>query len=273
MKTLTTDGQRKVNDLADRYNIQPATVETLLRAIVQGNGTMAQFNLPELGGQGQWMKGGMTMVGDMFNAHLKSTVEKLSGELAELASTNLLFEEKVAVANDFPENRTEMSNARYAADTIHAERASFQQSTTSWPAIFGNPTASGSQNDVRYAYFASVRRLVIESEGKRTIYDTKHHQITGISQQQGSESSYRFTSQDGPVDLSSLQLVSDPDAPRQPTPEIAYDVTSTADLRTEDKSPEDIVLATIEKLNILFERGQISEAEFHEKKRELLSRI
>jgi hypothetical protein len=47
---------------------------TLLQAVVNGNGTMAQLGNWELGGNGQWMQGGMTMVGDMFNYGLKAKV-------------------------------------------------------------------------------------------------------------------------------------------------------------------------------------------------------
>jgi hypothetical protein len=42
-------------------------VRTLLFAVSAGGGTLAQFDHAELGGSGQWMSGGMTMVGDMFN--------------------------------------------------------------------------------------------------------------------------------------------------------------------------------------------------------------
>ncbi|GGM76723.1 hypothetical protein GCM10010967_05410 [Dyadobacter beijingensis] len=267
MKVLSTDGQRKVNEIAARYKLQPETVESLLKAIIHGNGTMAQFNLPELGGQGQWMKGGMTMVGDMFNSSLRANVDKLAGELADLASTTVLFEDR----------EDEQRAASQAG--IDAPRGAvkgsgfFSQPSSSWPAVFGNPTSSGSQNNFRYAYFAPVHRLVVEDGGKRTIYDTKHHHITGISQQQGAASSYRFTSQEGQVDLSSLEVVSDPDASRQATPEMAYDVTSNTDLSAEARSPQDIVIATIEKLNVLFEKGQISEEEFSTKKKELLDRL
>lgn len=241
MKALTKEGRQYVDDIAAKYNLKPQTIENLLHALIVGRGTMAQFNIPELGGAGQWMKGGMTMVGDMFNSTLRSTVDKLSTELAELVSSKIMFEEK----DDNP----------------------------SWPTVFGTPTASGSQNNLQYAYFGPVHRLVVEENGKRTIYDTKHHQITGISQQQGAESTYRFTSQEGVVDLATLQVVSDPGKPTQPTPEIAYDVTGTADLRSSDQSPEDIIIATIGKLNVLFEKGQISEEEFKAKKKELLERL
>ncbi|PSL32848.1 SHOCT domain-containing protein [Dyadobacter jiangsuensis] len=263
MKTLSADGQQKVDEIAARYNLKAETVESLLKAIIRGNGTMAQFNLPELGGQGQWMSGGMTMVGDMFNSSLRGTVDKLCNELAKLATSTVLFEHNDDPANVIP--------AR--GDVSAGTGASFfSKPSSSWPAIFGEPTSSGSQNNFRYAYFAPVHRLVIEDGGKRTIYDTKHHQITGVSQQQGSDSLYRFTSQEGVVDLNSLEKVSDPDR-QQPTPEILYDLTENANLRSQDKSPEDIILATIEKLNVLFERGQITEEEFKAKKKELLERI
>ena len=57
---------------------------TMLQAVVNGNGSMAQFSHPELGGSGQWMRGGMTMVGDMFNYGLKSKVDGLCSELSQL---------------------------------------------------------------------------------------------------------------------------------------------------------------------------------------------
>ncbi len=256
MKALTHEGRQKVDDIAGQYKLHPETVASLLKAVIQGNGTMAQFNIAELGGQGQWMKGGMTMVGDMFNNNLRVTVDKLCQDLAALVTTSILFEE------------TEAKDDSY----VHAG-APIGQVSTSWPTVFGNPTSTGSQNNFRYAYFGPVHRLVIEENGKRTIYDTKHHQISGISQQQGADSSHRFTSQDGAVDLNSLQVVSDPDKPSQPTPEIAYDVTATADLRSGDQSPQDIIISTIGKLNVLFEKGQISEEEFKAKKEELLARL
>src|SRR5271169_3970317 len=61
---------------------------TLLQALVNSNGSMAQFNHSELGGGGQWMRGGMTMVGDMFNYGLKSKVDGLCSELSQLLPSN-----------------------------------------------------------------------------------------------------------------------------------------------------------------------------------------
>jgi hypothetical protein len=56
----------------------------VLPILTDGNGTMAQFNHWELGGGGQWMQGGMTMVGDMFNNSLKAKVDGLCFELSNL---------------------------------------------------------------------------------------------------------------------------------------------------------------------------------------------
>ena len=58
--------------------------EALLTALVAGGGSQAQFNIPELGGMGQWSRGGMVMVGDMFNNALKARVDALCTELAGL---------------------------------------------------------------------------------------------------------------------------------------------------------------------------------------------
>ncbi|WP_138481170.1 SHOCT domain-containing protein [Dyadobacter bucti] len=258
MKVLTEQGRRNIEDIAGHYKLKTETVEALLNAIVRGNGSMAQFNIPELGGGGQWMKGGMTMVGDMFNNSLKSIVDRLSNELSGLLAKGALFED----IDDQPVEN-------------HLRDKEIKGVTGSpWPSIFGTPTSSGSQNNFRYAYFAPVRRLVIEENGKQIIYDTKHHQISGISQQQGSGTSYKFSSQDGPVTLDSLDVISEPGKQSQPTPELAYDVTTNVDSKGENTpTTQDIIISTIEKINILFERGQITEEEFKTKKQELLDRL
>jgi hypothetical protein len=246
MKALTKEGQQLIEGIAQRYELKSQSVEAMVKAVVQGNGSMAQFNIPELGGNGQWMRGGMTMVGDMFNNSMKAKVDKLCTELSELVSSKVIFEEP----------------------TESVKSAGISSNT--WPSVFGSPTSSGSQNNFRYAYFGPVRRLVIEENGKRSIYDTKHHNISGISQQQGSGNSYLFTSQDGPVDISSLTLISEPSEQTQELPEVPYDVTHS---HLQSKSGEDDVFAAIEKVNKLYERGLITETEFNDKKKELLARL
>jgi hypothetical protein len=49
---------------------------------------MAQFNVPEFGGSGQWMRGGMmTAAGDMFNNSMKATIDNLCSELSNLLAS------------------------------------------------------------------------------------------------------------------------------------------------------------------------------------------
>ena len=84
LQQLSEQGRQRIDELAKRYSVSTDAVMTLLQSLVNGNGTMAQFNHRELGGGGQWMRGGMTMVGDMFNHGLKARVEGLCSELSQL---------------------------------------------------------------------------------------------------------------------------------------------------------------------------------------------
>src|SRR6516225_6122144 len=73
-RQLTPKGDRAIRDLAQHYGVSVEAVRTLLFAVSAGGGTLAQFDHPELGGSGQWMSGGMTMVGDMYSAIGKSGI-------------------------------------------------------------------------------------------------------------------------------------------------------------------------------------------------------
>jgi hypothetical protein len=74
-----------------------------------------------------------------------------------------------------------------------------------WPEELGEPASSGGQNGMRYAFFPQKRRLLVEEDGKKTVYDSADHQISGVSQQSGHTSSLVFTSQSGPVALETLR--------------------------------------------------------------------
>lgn len=150
-----------ITQIATQFNLSESAVGHLWDALVNGNGTMAQFNHPELGGMGQWQSGGMLMIGDMFNNQLKLTIGNLFGALAPLVSEALLH-----------------------PGTEEAESAPPARSAW-WPAEYGTPTAAGSQNGMRYAYFPGAKRLVVDQGGSLSIYDTEGHHITGASQQNG----------------------------------------------------------------------------------------
>ena len=76
-----------------------------------------------------------------------------------------------------------------------------------WPDDLGQPSTSGSQNDMRYAFFPDKNRLLIQDNGKLTTYDTADHRISGVSQQQSHGRHLAFTSQNGTVDLNDLTKV------------------------------------------------------------------
>jgi hypothetical protein len=82
LQQLSEQGRQRIDELAQRYSVSTDAVMTVLQSLVNGNGTMAQFNHRELGAGGQWMLGGMTMVGDMFDHGLRAKVEGLCSVVA-----------------------------------------------------------------------------------------------------------------------------------------------------------------------------------------------
>lgn len=84
MRKLTPAGQQLIEEVAQRHGCSTDAAMSMLESVIRGNGSMAQFDHPEFGGSGQWMQGGMTMVSDMFNNHLKSQVQALCSELSRL---------------------------------------------------------------------------------------------------------------------------------------------------------------------------------------------
>ena len=79
-----------------------------------------------------------------------------------------------------------------------------------WPDELGDPTTSGGQNSVDYAFFPTKRRLAVRRDGKVTLYDSGEHDISGVSQRQAESSSMTFKSQRGLVELDALRRVGKP---------------------------------------------------------------
>ncbi|HLN24142.1 MAG TPA: hypothetical protein VK558_09185 [Patescibacteria group bacterium] len=194
--TLTTEGRERVAEIAGRYGVSTDAALTLFSALLQSGGRMAQFNHPELGGGGQWMQGGMTMVGDMFNHGLKAKVDGLCMELSNLLPASPHYQ-----AGNF-----QMQSQGGTQPNIFTAGSSADGE--GWPDL-GVPNWRGGQNDMRYAYYAQARRLVVSVGGRVTVYDTGDHQLQGVSQQQqNGGSSLAFTSQYGVVTLASLRPLS-----------------------------------------------------------------
>jgi hypothetical protein len=290
MRQLTPEGRKTLNELAQRHRFSTEAVLSMLESLLEGNGTMAQFSHPEFGGSGQWIQGGMIMLSDMFNNALKANVDGLCQELSSL------------LANQPFVIRPTSSQSQSQGSSHHTSSGGGQQQHSGsgpsgavslfvpppagssgnwWPADLGMPTATGAQNNVRYAYFAGTRRLAIEINKHVTVYDTHEHQISGVSQQQSVGGSLTFTSQYGLVNVADLPVIA---RDGQTQPESAplatqSDVERATTTPTQEPAPhgapprETDILATIERLAELKEKGVLTEEEFTAKKSELLSRL
>ena len=252
MRKLTSQGERAVADLSARYGVSTGAVRAMLEAVRLGNGTMAQFSHPELGGRGQWMAGGMTMVGDMFNHGLQATVSGLASELASLlASTpvDMPAPDPVTATGPGPVHEANLDSW--------------------WPAELGRPGSSGGQGDSRYAVFPQARRLAVQGgSGPVRVYDMLDHAIGGVQQQGGLPGALSFTSQHGTFTVESLPLVS-PARTTPAAPGPAAPPERAAPARTDPGA----VLAALERLGDLHQRGVLTDEEFAAKKAELLSRL
>lgn len=70
MRQLSPGGLQAINEISQRHGFSADAVLSMLESVINGNGSMAQFSHPEFSGSGQWMRGGMIMVSDMFNNYL-----------------------------------------------------------------------------------------------------------------------------------------------------------------------------------------------------------
>ena len=278
MQRLTDQGWQKITELAQRYGVSTDAVMTMLQSVVNGNGTMAQFYHPELGGGGQWMQGGMTMVGDMFNYGLKAKVDGLCTELSQLLSQQPFA--PLPQNNQSQWQGGQQQSGGYGAGGIQGGSpvSLFVPGTSGgsgswWPAELGSPNGSGGQNNVRYAYFSNARRLAVEINGNVTVYDTLDHQIGGVSQQQGVGGSITLSSQYGTIDVANLPVVSvNGVAPQSFAPQFSPP-SQPSNPPAAGSFQEADIFAKIERLAELLQKGILSPEEFAAKKSELLGRL
>ncbi|MEE7459165.1 hypothetical protein MPAR168_07630 [Methylorubrum populi] len=241
--------------LADRHGVSLEAVRHLLRALQSGQGNMAQFDHPDLGGFGQWSRGGMVMVGRMNDHALKARVDALCTELAAALPLSG-FREEAASGNW-------------------------------WPAELGQPSSAGAQNGTRYAFFPAAQRLAVETEGRLALYDTGDRVVTGTSQQQGGTASFRFSGPQGSFSLEDLTPV-ERDAAAHPSAPTSGATSVSSAVAARPTSPEAAaspqrpaasgagsadILSVLERLAELHRKGVLTDAEFSAKKAELLARL
>ncbi len=300
MPVMTDEGRRVVDQLAQRHGFSHDAAEQMLIAVLNGNGQMAQFSHPEFGGSGQWMRGGMTMIGDMFNNHLKGRVDGLCEDVA----SHLQSYGGVMQSGSFQsQSQSGSGSQNQESGGLRTESKLFvpDPSQNWWPQELGKPSATGNQNNTQYAYFPAARRLAVKTGSSIWVYNTLDHQIGGFSQQQGGSGSITFSSQFGTIDLCSLPVLMRDgqavlDRPPVPvTPPVAEEVRSSTEnvssppasfshgsvepissarSYSDSAKPLEIdIFALIEKLGLLKEKGLLTDDEFNEKKKELLARL
>lgn len=285
MAQLSPAGITAVQDIAQRHGFSFDAVQSMLTSVINGNGGMAQFSHPEFGGSGQWMSGGMTMIGDMFNNYLKGRVDNLCAELSRLISNQPDLIRRGSFQSQSQNGNTAHNGWDAGGSDGSNPNSLFAPAPPAWwgPDL-KFPNSSGGQNGMRYAWFSQAHRLAIESNGQVIIYDTLDHQIGGVSQQSGGNA-VSFSSQYGYVDLSRLPVISingQPPLAPAPAPAATYApshngnaqnaFTSVSNSGSSSGGNNDI-FASIEKLAALQSRGILSEQEYASKKAELLSRL
>ncbi|WP_031432161.1 SHOCT domain-containing protein [Methylomarinum vadi] len=273
MQQLTSKGQQIVNDLSQRYGFSPDAVTHMLIAVLNGNGTMAQFNHPEFAGSGQWMQGGMLMLGDMFNYSLKNRIDTLCSEIS-----GILANQPGLLRSGSFQSQSQSGGGQQSqvAGAPMGESSLFVPDPKShwWPKDLGIPSATGSQNHVRYAYFANSHRLAVETNEQVWLYDTLDHQIGGFSQQQGAGGSILFTSQYGTVNLADLPVLSIDGKPtKQPRSATAAKSINTPSEASSATASEEDIFSSLERLGDLHAKGILTDEEFAQKKGELLQRL
>jgi len=280
MPALTDEGRRAVDGLVQRHGFSNEATEHVLVAVLNGNGQMAQFSHSEFGGSGQWMRGGMTMIGDMFNNYLKGRVDSLCSDIASMLSNQGGLYQSGSFQS---QSQTGADSQRQESGMLRGSSNLFAPDLSQnwWPQDLGQPNALGNQNQMHYAYFSVPRRLAVKTGSSVWVYDTLNHQIGGFSQQQGGSGGISFSSQFGTVDINSLpvvfrdgQPVTTPAVPLEVSPEVKS--SATIESRPAPQAliaNEGDVIAMIERLGDLKAKGVLTEDEFNEKKKELLAKI
>jgi len=217
MDQITQEGLQVAQELGQRHGFSAGAVAHMMQTMLRSRGGMAQFNHPEFGGSGQWMPGGMLMISDMFNNALKARVDGLCRDVSAalagqpMAAPGASHSFQQQSGGGFQQQSGGASPSGYPPMPAMAAMAAPSSAPlfvpdprdTWWPAELGTPTATGEQNNVRYALFPDAGRLAVDINGQVSVYDTGGHQIAGFSQQQGG-GGVVFSTPSGHVSLSSF---------------------------------------------------------------------
>jgi hypothetical protein len=181
-----------IPEIAARYLVPEEKVREIHRQLQANHATQCQFECSELGGPVQWMPG-MVMTSRWDDHALRARVDGLCSELCAIVRGS--------------ETAAPAAFKRDADAPPAASRVDLPAGESWWPAALGQPSSSGAQNGVRYAYFPDKQRLLLQQGARIDAYDTGEHRLTGVSQQQGHSRSITFSTPEGPVPVEHLKCV------------------------------------------------------------------
>lgn len=305
MRQLSATGQQAIQKIAQRQGFSVDSTLGMLDAVINGNGSMAQFNHPDCSGSRQWMRGGMTMVSEVFNNHLSGRVDGLCSALPNLVANPPDLVRSGSVQSQSQGGggcgqQQTSHNGQYTGQDAAQGGSALQggngfgpvnlfvppaSGTTGdwWPADPRWPNSSGSQDGVRYAHFSQARQRVIDIGGTVTLYDTLDHQIGGFSQQRSVGGTLSFNSQYRLMDMANLPVISSngrpPMATAAPASQPPHNAPAPppspafAPAPTGQGGREQDICGSIERLADLRAKGFLSDDEFSAKKAKLLSQL
>jgi hypothetical protein len=228
------------------------------------------------------MQGGMMMLGDMFNHHLKGRVDALCNDLSSILANQpgLLHSGSFQSQSQSGGGQQQQNGGGMGGFVGQSSLFVPDPAQHWWPRDLGQPSATGSQNNVQYAYFGNARRLAVKTGGQVWVYVTQDHRIGGFSQKQGSGGSILFTSQYGTVLLSALPVVSIDGVPQQPPAQSSWPPQPAPGANPPSgpaanpaTGAEADIFGAIERLGQLHANGLLTDDEFSQKKAELLGRL
>jgi len=181
-----------IQSVAERYLIDEPVVRRLYDQLKGSCATACRFDIPELGGVGEWSPGHVTGAPGADHS-LRMRIDGLCSELAALIQGS---------QTSAPEALT-----REAHTAPASARVDLPAGDSWWPASFGSPAVSGDKFGMRFAFFPRAKRLLVQQGGRIDAHDTSDDQITGVAEMTGGTSDLGFNTNRGAVKLDEWKCV------------------------------------------------------------------
>jgi hypothetical protein len=155
--------------LATTFEISEDSVSIVVEAILRGRGEKARFNIPELEGQGIWKQKHGAVMGNGFDDALN---EK---------ATELCIAIQAALTSEANRTTLEFSRVTDTTDMMSVSIEASEDGANWLPKEFGEADVKGETGTLRYAYFASHNRLVVQTSQRTRFFDTSGFEFHSLS--------------------------------------------------------------------------------------------